>query len=227
MKVILTEDVYKHGVAGEVVDVANGFARNYLFPQGMAIKATPGSLKRMSKLRAEAENRRARRDGELQELAEKVEALTLAFPVKAGETGKLYGSVTNAHISEAIQEQLGIEIDRRRIGEQPLRELGQHSVAVRLSAALTPAVTVLVHREGEAPESVLDVVPTGEMEEEPTIFDEVMVEVEEESPAGDYTAFAEDALFAEVDSPAETGAMDEAAGDEAEADSEADTPEGD
>ena len=187
MKVILTADVYKHGVAGEVIDVANGFARNYLIPQGMAIKATPGSLKRSAKLRAEADKRRKLRDSELQALAEKIEALTLAFPVKAGETGKLYGSVTSGHVSEAIETEMGISIDRRRIGDQPLRELGEHKVAVRLSASLSPEVTVLVHREGEAPESVLGVEPASEEEPEPTIFEEVMEETapdSEEAPQG-------------------------------------------
>jgi large subunit ribosomal protein L9 len=180
MKIILTEDVYKHGVAGEIVDVANGFARNYLIPQGKGIKATPGALKQMEKLRAEAANRRQLRDRELQELGEKVEALTISFPVKAGERGKLYGSVTSGNIAEAIEAELGLSIDRRRIGEQPLRELGQHSVVVRLSSALNPSITVLVHREDEPPESVLDMVPTGEVEEELAFFEEVIGEDEEE-----------------------------------------------
>lgn len=181
MKVILTEDVYKHGVAGEVVNVANGFARNYLIPQGMALKATPGALKQYARLRAEAEKRRERRDSELQELAERIEELTIAFPVKAGETGKLYGSVTTAHIAEAVEAEINMAIDHRRVGDQPLRQLGQHEVVVRLSSSLTPSVKVLVHREGEPPESVLDIVPEEEVvfEEEPSIFDEVMVSEEE------------------------------------------------
>jgi large subunit ribosomal protein L9 len=200
MKVILTEDVYKHGVAGEVVDVANGFARNYLIPKGMAMKATPGALKQSARLRAEAEKRRERRDSELRELAERIEELTIAFPVKAGETGKLYGSVTTAHIAEAVEAEINMAIDHRRVGDQPLRQLGQHDVVVRLSSSLTPSVKVLVHREGEPPESVLDILPEEEIfEEEPSIFEEVIGEEEllDEEPLED-ELLPEDELLEEL-----------------------------
>lgn len=151
MKVILLEDVYKHGVAGEVVRVADGFARNYLIPRGMAIKATPRSLKRLEELRATVAVRRAQRDVELERVAEALQDVTLFFAVKAGETGKLYGSVTPADIAQELQEQLGVGFDRRRIGDRPLRELGSHAVMVRLSSSLTPTVQVVLYREGEKP----------------------------------------------------------------------------
>ncbi len=151
MKVILIADVYKHGVAGEVVEVADGFARNYLIPKGLAVKATPGALKQAEKLRKEAAARRARINNELAALAEQLDGLVLTFAAKAGPRGKLYGSVTTADIADAIKEKLGIEIDRRRIAQKPLRELGEHQVVIRLGAELSPQVTVVIHREGEEP----------------------------------------------------------------------------
>jgi large subunit ribosomal protein L9 len=155
MKVILTSDVYKHGVVGEVVEVADGFARNYLIPQGLAIKATPGTLKQAETLRAQTKVRRANLEQEFGKVAAKIEEMTLYFPVKAGERGKLYGSVTPADIIVQLNKQLGLEIDRRRVGEKPLRELGEHYVAVRLSASLAPRVRVIIHREDETPEETL------------------------------------------------------------------------
>ncbi len=151
MKVLLLEDVYKKGVAGEVVDVAPGYARNYLIPRGMAVKATPGTLRRLENLRNRAEARREERSKEFSDLAERIEKLTLYFGVKAGETGKLYGSVTSAEIAEQLHEQLGLEIDRRRVGDRPLRELGVFHVPVRLETGLVPNVKVVIHREGEDP----------------------------------------------------------------------------
>jgi large subunit ribosomal protein L9 len=155
MKVILTSDVYKHGVAGEVVEVADGFARNHLLPKGLAIKATPSALKQAEALRAQAEVRRAQMGQEFGEIAAKIEELTLYFPVKASETGKLYGSVTMADVAAQLNEQVGLEIDKRRVGDRPLRELGEHHVVVRLSADLAPHVRVIIHREGETPEETL------------------------------------------------------------------------
>lgn len=213
MKVILTEDVYKHGVAGEVVDVAPGFARNYLLPQGMAVKATAGALKQWEKLLEQAQRRRELRDQELSELAEQVKALTIAFPVKAGETGKLYGSVTTAHIADAIAEAVNYEIDNRRVGDNPLRELGEHKVRVRLSSDLQPEVTVLVHREEEPPESVLGMTPVEDeevVEDEPSIFEDVMAEgvgpddeLEGEDAVGEVEIFEEGDLQAQDAVPVE------------------------
>src|SRR5690606_24593643 len=124
MKLILLEDVYNQGVAGDVVDVAPGYARNYLIPRGLAVKATPGAMKQLENLRKQADVRRAELEKQVEKIAEQVEELTLYFPVKAGERGKLYGSVTNAEIAEQLNEELGIEFDPRRVGDRPLRELG-------------------------------------------------------------------------------------------------------
>ncbi|HOA24527.1 MAG: 50S ribosomal protein L9 [Aggregatilineales bacterium] len=151
MKVILLEDVYNQGVAGDVVDVAPGFARNYLIPKQLAVKATPGALKQLETLRANAAKRRAELEGRMEQVAQQIEGLTLYFPVKASERGKLFGSVTTQEIAERLKEEIGLEIDPRRVGDNPLRELGKFDVPVRLETGLVANVRVVVHREDEDP----------------------------------------------------------------------------
>ncbi len=154
MKVLLLQDVYKLGRAGDVKKVADGYGRNYLLPQGLAVLATPGALKQVEQIRTRAAASRAALNQELSGVAEQLAEVALAFPAKAGETGKLYGSITTQMIADAIQAQVGLEIDRRQINSQPLRNLGEHKVSVRLTIDLVPEVTVLVYREGESPEQM-------------------------------------------------------------------------
>lgn len=151
MKVILLEDIYKQGVAGEMVDVAPGYARNFLLPRGLAVKATAGALRQFENLRKAADTRRVAQQAQNEQFAAQIEQLTLAFPVKAGETGKLYGSVTATEVAAELSQMLGVEIDRRRVGDRPLRELGVFNVPVRLDGGITSHVRVIVHREGENP----------------------------------------------------------------------------
>jgi large subunit ribosomal protein L9 len=151
MKIILLQDVYKKGVAGEVVEVAPGYARNFLIPRGMAAKATPGAMRAAEGLRNQAVVRRAQRDQEYSELAEQIREMQLFFGVRAGETGKLYGSVTPADIAEQIKTQYGVELDRRRVGDHALRELGEFMIPVRLEAGLAPQLKVVIFREGQDP----------------------------------------------------------------------------
>ena len=197
MKVILLEDVYKKGVAGEVVDVAPGYARNYLIPKGLAVKVTPGTLRQMETLRKQAEVRRAEREQEFSKIAGQIENLTLYFSVKAGEKGKLYGSVTPAEIAERLQEELGLEIDRRRVGNRPLRELGEFQVPVRLDTGLTPTVRVILFREGEDPRLVAEAEEEEEATEEEAA-EAVEQEQEEEAPAEEVAAEGEEAAGAEL-----------------------------
>jgi large subunit ribosomal protein L9 len=156
MKVLLTKDVFKLGRAGDVKKVADGYGRNFLLRQGLAVLATPGSLKSADKIRAKAEIQRAALNSELQGLADQISGITLTFPVKAGETGKLYGSVTSQDIATSIQEQARFEVKRQQIDMQPIRALGEHRALVRLTVDLIPEVRILVHREGESPESALE-----------------------------------------------------------------------
>ncbi len=149
MRVILTADVYKHGVAGEVVEVADGFARNYLIPQGLAIKATAGALKQSIKLRETAAARKAALGNKLNELARQVDGTELYFGRRAGANGKLYGSVTSMDIVQALLEKTGVDLNRRRISQQAIRELGEHDVLVRLGSEKNPVLKVFVVREEE------------------------------------------------------------------------------
>jgi large subunit ribosomal protein L9 len=150
MKVLLLKDVYKLGHAGDVKKVADGYARNFLIPQRLATLATVAAVKQAETLRQNAAIARAKLNEELSGVAEKINGLVLTFAVKAGETGKLYGSVTPGQIAEEIQRASGLEVDRRNVGHQPLRELGEFSVPVRLTTDLIPSVKVIIHREGEA-----------------------------------------------------------------------------
>lgn len=150
MKVLLLKDVYKLGHAGDVKKVADGYARNYLIPQGMAALATVKAVQQAETLRQNAAIARAKLNSELAGAADRLNALVVTFAVKAGETGKLYGSITSRQVADAIKQASGLEVDHRNVGHQPLRELGDFRVPVRLTTDLIPNVRVIIHREGEA-----------------------------------------------------------------------------
>jgi large subunit ribosomal protein L9 len=156
MKVMLLKDIYKLGNAGDVKKVADGYARNYLIPQGLAVMARPGVLKQAERIRQRASEERKRLNLELSDVAEKLSGLELAFAVKAGETGRLYGSVTNLMIARAIEEATSTVVERRNIETQPIKMLGVHTVPVRLTIDLVPEVKILVHREGEPAKSAYE-----------------------------------------------------------------------
>lgn len=145
MKVLLKEDVDNLGYAGEVMDVADGYGRNYLLPNGLAVKATSSVLKQAKVWREQATIRMNELRKEHEALASRIEGTNLVFEARAGETGKLYGSVTTADIADQLNEELGIEIDRKNIASDPIRQLGEHQVTVRLSRDYSPSVNVFVH----------------------------------------------------------------------------------
>jgi large subunit ribosomal protein L9 len=149
MKVLLLKDVYKLGRAGDVKKVADGYGRNYLIPQGFAVLATPGAMKQIEVIRKKAVERRAVLNNELSGVAELIQGKVLTFASKAGDTGKLYGSITNQMIADALNEKTGAEIERRQIEIQPIRNLGEHEAIVRLTVDLNPTIKIIVHREGE------------------------------------------------------------------------------
>lgn len=150
MKILLMKDVFKLGRAGDIKKVADGYGRNYLIPQGLAVLATPGAVKQAERIRAKAAERRQALNGELSGLAENIQGTRLLFAAKAGETDKLYGSITSQQIAEAITEETTFEIKRQQLDMQPIRTLGDHTVVVRLTMDLVPEFTVTVYREGEA-----------------------------------------------------------------------------
>src|SRR5512143_370601 len=156
MKVLLIKDVYKLRRAGDVKKVADGYGRNFLLTQRLAVLATPGTLKTAEKIRAQGEVQRASLNSQLKDLAEHVNGITLTFAAKAGETGKLYGSITTQDVATAIQEQTRYEVKRQQIDMQPIREVGEFKAHVRLTVDLIPEVKIIVHREGESAEAQVE-----------------------------------------------------------------------
>lgn len=150
MKVMLIKDVYKLGRAGDIKKVANGYGRNYLIPQGLAVLATPGTLKQVKQIREKAAESRAVLNNELGGIASQISGKVFTFASKAGETGKLYGSITNQMIADAVNLKLGLKIDRHNIEAEPIRTLGEHKANIRLTVDLIPEIKIFVHREGES-----------------------------------------------------------------------------
>lgn len=180
MKVILLDYVYKHGVAGEVIDVADGFARNFLIPRKLAVKATPGELKRAGKLREQASVKRAALENRMNELARMIDGVELVFGRRAASTGKLFGSVTTQEIADALMEKTGVDINRRRISQQPLREVGTHEVPVRLGSEISPILQITIVREDELADFLARreaQAAAGEKAEDETAAEEEVVEM--------------------------------------------------
>ncbi|MEI7844920.1 MAG: 50S ribosomal protein L9 [Chloroflexota bacterium] len=149
MKVLLLKDVYKLGRAGDVKKVADGYGRNFLVPQNMAVLATAGALKQSEKIRTTATKKRAELNNEMGSVAEVVGGIALGFGSKAGETGKLYGSITAQDVAAAIKAKTGIDVKRQQIDLQPIRNLGEHKAHIRLTMDLIPEIRIVVFREGE------------------------------------------------------------------------------
>ncbi len=168
MKIVLLKDVPNLGAAGEVKDVADGYARNFLMPKGFATLATTGLIKQ-AKERAEAQRKRdlkARTDAEA--VSQRINGQTVRFVVKVGELDRLYGSITNVDVAEKLSAQLGIEVDRRRVElGDPIKRAGVYSVVVNLGHGLEPRINVVVEGEGgpaAVPASGADETPATEEE---------------------------------------------------------------
>jgi large subunit ribosomal protein L9 len=145
MKVLLLQDVDNLGYAGDVKNVANGFGRNYLIPQQLAVLATSGALKQAETIRKAAEKRRDQEKTDAEAIANQVGGLRLLFERRAGETGKLYGSVTSGDIADEILAKTGIEIDKRRVAlPEPIRNLGEQEVTIKLMIDVSTTINVEV-----------------------------------------------------------------------------------
>jgi large subunit ribosomal protein L9 len=148
VKVLLRDDVESVGRKGDVVDVADGFARNYLVPQGLAIAASKGATKQAEAMRRNREAREVRDREAAQELAGRLGSTTISVGARAGEGGKLFGSVTSTDIAHAVRAALDVEIDRRTIElGDPLKELGPVEVPVRLHPDVVATLRVEVVAE--------------------------------------------------------------------------------
>lgn len=149
MKIILTRDVPNVGHAGDVKDVSDGYARNYLIAKGLAVRATPGALKDLEHHQTAEASREERLAERAETLAQRLSGLTLTFEAKAGEKGRLYGSVTPTEIAEALGREVGEKFDRRKhILVDPIRQVGTHAVPVRLTADVVAEIKVVVKPEG-------------------------------------------------------------------------------
>lgn len=149
MKVILLEDVVGAGRAGDVVEVANGYARNKLFPSGIAIEANKTNMKTLEHRRAKIAAKKAADKDMAQEFAVVLEGKQVDFVAKAGDAGRLFGSVTAHDIAEAVNEKLGFEIDRRKLLlDAPLKETGIHDVKYRIYPEVEAVIKVNILAEG-------------------------------------------------------------------------------
>ena len=154
MQVILITDVPSLGQVGDVKSVADGYARNYLIPRGLAKPATAGERKQAEQHKRTAAKQALRDLENAQSIAERLSQMTLVFQARAGEGTKLYGSITSANIADRIGQELGKDFDRRQVQlDESLRQLGTHRVPVRLMANIVPEVIVVIEREGGEPET--------------------------------------------------------------------------
>jgi large subunit ribosomal protein L9 len=149
MKVVLREDVEKLGLRGEVVDVARGYARNFLLPRRLAEPATPSRVAELEKVNARRALSEAQSFDQAQEIALRLGQAEIRFDVKAGETGVLFGSVTQTNLADAIWEKLKVRVDRRKIElAEPLKRIGRYQVPIELFTDVTVETRVLVVPEG-------------------------------------------------------------------------------
>lgn len=145
MKVILLSELRGKGGEGDVVDVADGFANNWLFPQGIAIKATPGNLKQLEQKRGAIAKREVVRIANANETKAKLDGLKVRVVAKVGDEGQLFGAITNAQVADALLEQQGIEIDRKRIDVKPIKVVGTYPVAIALYRDIAGIISLEVN----------------------------------------------------------------------------------
>ena len=178
MKVILLSELKGKGGEGDVVEVARGFANNYLLPQGIAIKATPGNLKQLEMRRKNIAKREETRIADAEALKAQLDAIKVKVDAKVGEEGVLFGSVTPQMIADAVKAQFDIEIDRKRIDlRAPIKVAGNHTVPVSLYREIKSELNIFVGAEGEA---IPGEEPEAEAEVE-EVVEEAVEEVAEET----------------------------------------------
>lgn len=174
MKVILLDELRGKGGEGDIIEVAQGYAENYLFPKGVAQPATPGNIKQLEERRHNIEKREEKRIGDAQSLKEQLDGRGVSVVAKVGDEGQLFGSVTTTQIAAAIAEQLGLEVDRKRIVlAQPIKMAGRHEVEINLYRDISSTVGVVVGGDED--------VATAEDEATEASADDANAELEAES----------------------------------------------
>ena len=187
MKVVFLKDVQGVANGGDVKEVKNGFARNYLIPQNLATPATKDSLRRIEKLGKQADEQRLKTLADMKDLAEQVDGAKLSVEMRAGASGRLYGSVTNTIVADKISDLTDRNIDRRTITiPEPIRTVGKHELNVRLYPGVTASIDLTVHPTGTDPEEFIAQLSNqpDDSEEEVLVADETAVS-ELESPTVD------------------------------------------
>lgn len=145
MKVILRADVSNVGKKGDIIDVADGFGRNYLVPKGLALRASEGNVQQAASMRRARDLRDAKDRGAAEEVARVLVPAIITVRAKSGNEGRLFGSVTTTDVAAAVQEQTGIEVDRRRLQlDEPIKSLGTHQIPTKLHPDVEFAITVEV-----------------------------------------------------------------------------------
>jgi large subunit ribosomal protein L9 len=189
MRVVFLEDVDGVARGGDVKEVRNGFARNYLIPKNLAVPATHNALQRVGRLAKEAEVERLQRLEDMRALAQELDGTQVNIEMRAGSGGRLYGSVTNTIVAEELSRLVGREIDRRIMEiAEPIRQLGTFQVNVRLDPEVEARINVLVYATGTDPTAQGETdegEETGEAEAEPAPIDAAPSEGEAEGSDGD------------------------------------------
>lgn len=148
MKVILQKTVERLGDPGDVADVADGYARNFLIPRGLAVRAEKGAVRHAESLKRAHQTRTKAQKGEFEAIAARIIQTPVVVTARAGEEGKLFGSVTATDIAEALSAETGVAVDRRDIHlDEPIRSVGTHEVTVHLHPELDPVITIDVRAQ--------------------------------------------------------------------------------
>ena len=224
MQVILRQDVDKLGLRGEVVDVAAGYARNYLLPRKLAETATPGKVAELRKHEEKRARQEAQSSDQAQEIVTRLEAEEIRFDVPAGETGTLFGSVTATDIAEKVWAERRVRIDRRKIDlPESIKRIGRHQVPVELFADVTATLRLAIVPEGGElpPEEALEAIAAAEAEAEAEAqaqadAEHVQAEAEIQALVEEDEGEAEDEIQAETETPDEASAEPEPAEPEPE-----------
>jgi len=209
MRLILLQDVEKLGLRGDVVDVARGYARNYLLPRRLAQDATPARAAELERVEAQRAKHEARSEEQAAEIADVLGKTVLRFEVKAGPTGSLFGSVTPSDVADEIWRTRKVRVDRRKIATDPLKRIGRYSIPIELFQDVSVEVKTLVVPEGGElpPEEELAALEAAEAEAEAAAVEEAETEhVEAESVLAE--VLAEGDADEDVEQDAETDAPD-------------------
>jgi len=195
VEVVLRKDIDKVGLRGEVVSVARGYARNFLFPRGLADEATPARVAELQKVDERRARHEAKTFDDAQSVAERLGKLELRFDVKAGPTGSLFGSVTPTDIADELWEKHKVRVDRRKIGGDPIKRIGRYQVPIELFQDVTVDVRTLVVPEGGElpPEEELEALEAQEQSEPPQPEEKHELDLDELDAA----AAAQDAVLVE------------------------------